>query len=67
MLFDDLTVPVCDCQVMFKVKVPRTKPQTPREVVDEPDEEVIVDGFVDEGLTSEAARRQAYNMHAMFE
>jgi hypothetical protein len=47
---------------VFSVKVPRTKPVTPRDFVPVNDE-VVVDGMVDEGLTSAAAREQVYSVH----
>ncbi len=49
-------------QIVFSVKVPRTKPATPRAFVPVNDE-VVVDGMVDEGLTSAAGREQVYNVH----
>ena len=56
----------CRLQVVFKVKVPRTEARAAQQSYVPVNDDVIVDGFVDEGLTSEVARMQAYNLHAMY-
>ena len=56
----------CPLQVVFKVKVPRTEARAAQQSYVPVNDDVIVDGFVDEGLTSEVARMQAYNLHAMY-
>ena len=49
------------------MKVPRTEPGAPRQGYVPPSDDVVVHGFVDEGLTTEAARAQVFNTHALMD
>jgi hypothetical protein len=51
--------------VVFSVKVPRTGPPTPRNTYVPPNDDVVIGGAVDEGITTNKARSTVYDWHAL--